>query len=358
MNRRVEGLPLEMSPSPWNPEGEMPDIELLSPGTALLRLEFAHPDIPAPVLDSVLASEWLSIDKGRMYLEVRNREFLMKSGNPVMIVDFDDCMMSTTRWHAQEYELVSQCSSLCARQVEISPQQARSVYEMSKILIPGKVEYEPRYTPRLNLILLTHVANQLSMGIAPEVVWQHITQVRDAIVERVARLGEAELGFMRIDEEILRLFQDNSPAQYLHARFIAALHQNDATEAHFIVTRGKPEGLLGQAYKLHASGALALPFDGVLYTNDIKAEALVQLSRMVPWMSRSSIMIYDDNPNEVLPYLQFIRERNINNMTIVHVRHADSKRRDLVVEGHTPIKTVTDEGTGTCFDQYHPDASS
>lgn len=352
----AEKAKVELYPSPWEPEtNHIPPVEPLTAGTALKRLEFSYPDIPSTMLDSIIASEWMSIDYDRMYLEVRNPDFLRKSGSTVYATDFDDCVLSTTDWHNREYELVSQCPELCAQQIEISPTQAKDVYEMSKILIPGKVEHEPRFTPRLNLILLTHIANQLSMGIGPEVVWGNITNVRDAIVSLVARRGEGELGFMRVDDRILKLFQENSPARYLQKKFMDELHQNDADEFHIIVTRGKPEGLLGQIYKLHTSGALAKSVDFVLYTNDIKAEALTQLSRMVPWMKSSPIVIYDDNPNEVLPYLRFIHERNIDNIELVHVRHNNSKRRDLVVEGYTPTDTIFDEETLTRFDRYHPD---
>ncbi len=343
-------------PSPWEPEmNRIPPIELLTAGTALKRLEFSYPDIPSTMLDSIIASEWASIDNGRMYLEVRNPGFLRKSGNTVYLTDFDDCVLSTTDWHNREYELVSQCPELCAQQIEISPKQAKNVYEMSKILIPGKVEHEPRYTPRLNLILLTHIATQLSYGYPPEVVWNALPSVRDAIVSNVARQGEGELGFLRIDDRILKLFQENSPAQFLQKKFMDELHQKDEGEFHIIVTRGKPEGLLGQIYKVHTSGALEKSVDIVMYTNDIKAEALVQLSRIVPWMKSAPILIYDDNPNEVLPYLRFIHERNIDNIELVHVRHNNSKRKDLVVEGYTPTGTILDAETKTRFDRYHPD---
>jgi hypothetical protein len=351
----AEKTRVELYPSPWEPEtNRIPPIEPLTAGMALKRLEFSYPDIPHTMLDSIIASEWASIDNGRMYLEVRNPDFFHKSGSTVYLTDFDDCVLSTTDWHNREYELVSQCPELCAQQIEISPAQAKDVYEISKILIPGKVEHEPRYTPRLNLILLTHIANQLGMGIAPEVVWDNLGNVRDAIVIRVARQGEGELGLMRVDERILKLFQENSPAQYLQKKFMDELHRDDADEFHIIVTRGKPEGLLGQIYKLHTSGALEKSVDIVLYTNDIKAEALIQLSRMVPWMKSSPIVIYDDNPNEVLPYLRFIHQRNIDNIDLVHVRHNNSKRRDLIVEGYTPTDTILDGETLTKFDQYHP----
>ena len=357
--RQIEQSRVALYPTPWEPEmNRTLPIEVLTTGTALKRLEFSYPDIPSTMLDSIIESEWVSMGNGRMYLEVRNPDFLQKSGSTVYLTDFDDCVLSKTEWHNKEYELLSQCPELCARQIEISPKQAKAVYEMSKILIPGTVEHEPRYTPRLNLILLTDIASQLSMGIAPDVVWTNVQNIRDKIVNNVARQGEGELGRVKIDDHILRLFLENSPAQFLQKEFIDELHQNDANEFHIIVTRGKPEGLLGQIYKVHTSGVLEKSVDIVLYTNDIKAEALVQLSRIIPWMKSAPIVIYDDNPNEVLPYLRFIHEKNIHNIELVHVRHNNSKRKDLVVEGYTPTDTTFDPETLTRFDRYHPDGFS
>jgi hypothetical protein len=91
----------------------------------------------------------------------------------------------------------------------------------------------------------------------------------------------------------------------------------------------------------------------ILYTNDIKAAALVVLSKIIPSIKTAPVKIYDDNPSEVLPYLKFFRERNINNIKIIHVRHADAKRKNIQI-GETPIQSWIDNETQSIFDVYHP----
>jgi hypothetical protein len=348
---------IELHPSPWEQEPRVMTCEFLSPGPALTRLELKHVDIPEEILDSVIRSEWYSLDKGRMFLEIRNPDVIHSKGHlPIVFTDFDDCALSTTRWHNEEYTRLFTDTALNMRQKSVIPDHGKAIYEMSKIKVPGKAEHEPRYTPRLNFVLLSQYSFFLEQHMSPDAALNIIKAIREGFAESIAndKNGDQLLLDLKIDHEILDAVRDNSPRDYLHTEFVSEIFNEPLTHLHMVVTRGKPEGLLGQIYKVHGSGILEYPVDLVLYTNDLKADALLVLSKMFPGMRSSPITLYDDNPKEVLPYLDFIRNRNINNIKVIHVRHTDSKRKDITVEGATPTETRIDPQTLTQYDIYHP----
>jgi hypothetical protein len=342
-----------INPDSWEQEVRAMQHVPLSPGEALETLELNHSDIHSKTYDSILPSEWESIDNGRMFLEIRNKDYRSKESLPIILSDFDDCVMRTTSWHNEEYHLLNTNPELLSKGISIPKEYAKEIYEMSKIFVPGKAAQEKRYTPRLNFVLLSQFGFFLSTGDSPQEAMYIIKGIHATYAKRVQTEGDIFLLEKPIDKDILRAVKQNSPKAYLYEKFVSELFQNPDKNLHIIVTRGKPEGLLGQVYKVHKSGALEHPVDLILYTNDIKAEALVVLSKIIPWTRKVPINIYDDNPNEVLPYLKFIRERNINTMMVTHVRHPDAKRKDIEIE-ETPINSWSDRKTRTQFDVYHP----
>lgn len=346
---------IELQPSSWEKEPRIMTCEFLSPGNALTKLELNHVDIPPEVLDGVIRGEWYEIHHGRMFLEIRNPDVMRKKSHlPIVLTDFDDCALLTTNWHKAEHEHLFKDSVLNSKQSAIIPEHARAIYEMSKIKVPGKADYEPRYTPRLNFLLLSQYSLFLEQHVDRENALKITETICEGYKKAVSVQGDQFLLDLKIAPEILDAVRQNSPRDYLHEKFVSEIFDKPDVNLHIVITRGKPEGLLGQIYKVHTSGIFEYPIDLVLYTNDLKADALLALSKIFPEMRTSPITLYDDNPKEVLPYLDFIRDRDINNVQVVHVRHPDSKRSKFAVEGATPDETLTDPYTKTQYDIYHP----
>ena len=317
VDRRPELL--RYAPGPWDSGEEIRlfsehpvAVEQLNLLTLARRLNLYHPAFSEHLHQSISESLWYSVDNGRYYLEIRNPNILEKRDAPVDVIDFDDCLFSATSWHKKEYELISTSPALDARGIHITQEEARELYQQSKIMIPGKVIQEPRYTPLLNLLLLTEYAQRLESGISRDEAWQQTLQDKVSAEEIISRVGEEYLTDYKVDQDIVDIFLGNAPLSFTYDRVIQLLFYRIETAHHLkiIATRGTPEGPLGQIYKLHGSGLPRSAVDLILYTNDLKADAILLLSRFFS-MRDKCITVYDDNPSEILPYRQLARERAV-----------------------------------------------
>lgn len=330
---------------------QIPQIDLAK------ELDLLHPVFSEEDLQSIAKSEWFRIDEGKYYIEVRNPQFANKLRGGAFIIDFDDCVFKTTQWHKNEYERIAASEELKKRGVSISVDEARELYQHSKIKIPGKSEREPRYTPLLNIILLSHFAKQLEDGMDRELAWNEMIRLKDEIADTVTRTDEHCLHDYSLDPDIIDVFTNNHPYSFLYADLVDLIFNNPiiSHDLKVIATRGKIEGPLGQVYKLHASGIMEQDVDIVLYTNDQKARAIILLSRLFPQLQEMHIRAIDDNPDEILPYRELARSRGIGNLKLIHIRHPDAKRKDAIVdENEQPNFRYQDPLTGVIFDHYLP----
>lgn len=352
----------ESLPRPSYPIESIPREDIL----ATLQLT----DAPGLLRASVSASQWGSIGGGRMLIESRNIATFLQ-GQPrgtIHIYDFDDCLMSTSRWHNKEYNLIEQSPRFRARGIEITAKEAKELYERSKITVPGFAEMEARYTPTLNMVLLTRFAEEKKIAQAaeqdPEKAWTEVKNWLDIINSQIQRIGERALDAFAIDPDIKRIFMNNNPSNSLHTDFVdsmlGATHRRD--DLRIIATRGMIGGSLGQVYKVHLSGLMSKRrdfgggIDAVIYSNDIKAEALLALMSNLPNVMGNLpnstgrlINIYDDNPNEVIPYLGVIKALGAPNIEVIQVSHPDAKRKDLQVNA---IPTAVYQNGDTILRRY------
>lgn len=332
-------------------------IEQISRTDLARKLDLLHPVFSENDLQSITKSEWYSIDQGKYYIEVRNPNFDDKLNGGAFIIDFDDCVFKSTQWHKNEYERIAASEELKNRGVSISIEEARELYQLSKIRIPGKSEQEPRYTPLLNIILLSHFAKQLENVVDREEAWQELMRRNEEITDTVTRTGEHCLNDYPLDPDIVNIFANNHPFSFLSTDLIDLIFHNPiiSHDLKIVATRGKIEGPLGQVYKLHASGIMEQGVDLVLYTNDQKADAIILLSRLFPQLQDMHIRAIDDNPDEILPYRELARHRGIGNLKLIHIRHPDAKRRDSIVDiNEQPDFRYEDPLTGVIFDHYLP----
>lgn len=289
------------------------------------------------LMNSVKESLWARVHGGRMLLEVRTLSFLQQPTlGSVNIIDFDDCLFSATRWHDMEYRLLEEDTALRQQGIEISYERAKQIYDLSKILIPKVAEKEPRYTPKLNLILLNLLAESLCGGRTQEEAWADVLRRLKIISDQVEERGEGTLdGYTLSNPAIQKVFENNSPQGFVHNSFVDyVLSSTGEDDIRIITTRGKIEGPLGQIDKLHSSGVMnrrsrsGSVIDLVVYSNDVKAEALIAIMKMLPGISGRQITVYDDNPVEIDPYLKVAESLGAPNIEVIQVVHPDAKRKD------------------------------
>lgn len=336
-------------------------IESIPPEQIVERLEMA--DLPPKILMSIKGSLWGRIDNGRKMLEGRSMSILQQPRTGIVnVIDFDDCLISASRWHQEEYRLLAENEVLRKQGINITAQRAKDIYELSKILIPNIVEKEPRYTPKLNLILLSIYANALREGLSKEQTeeqtWQELLKWREMIKQQTQDFGERALKAYAIDPTIQTIFMSNPPAGFLYTEFVqSVLGKTGPNDIRVIATRGKIEGPLGQVHKIHASGLMrqrsvfGQRVDLVIYSNDVKAEALLSMMKLLPNISDRLIRVYDDNPNEILPYLELARGLGVRNIEIVQVSHPDAKRKDIKISAEPTLTYKTGE---TRLSHYSP----
>lgn len=319
---------------------------------------------PDDVLDSIYHSDWYLIDNGRMVVEVRNPAFAKpplsnslaskQQGDVVHFMDLDDCLFSASRWHLEEYERVETSTDLRTSGVMISSADAKKIYELSKVEVPGKVKFERRYTPQLNLALLSVITEALEGGMDSEVSWEHMLKYRDYLVSSFPLRGEEDLDRFPVDPRILSIFANNSPADFVYEELVGDLlylRDQQDKDIRVIATRGKIEGFLGQIYKLHASRIMTQDVDLVIYSNDVKVESLVLLSQLIPWIKAVPVRVFDDNPAEVLPYRELVLERGIPNVEIIRVLHPDAKRKEEKLQIEPGISSTSGN---IRFDHFFP----
>ncbi len=356
---KLSGRHLQINPGPWDIEDdfkiEQSPIQLIPPLVLARRLELLHPAFSDETLESIGDSEWCVVNNGKYFIEVRNPDIRDKLRGSVDIIDYDDTIFNSTGWHKKEYKLIENSQELHARGIQINEPEARELYQQSKILIPGKADFEPRYTPLLNLLLLTQFANKLERGMDRNNAWNEVLKEKDNAVHLASR-NEQYLSVFQHDPDIVNIFANNSPSGFKYDRLIELIFRNPimSSDLKIIATRGKIEGPLGQVYKLHSS-VMDQNVDLVLYSNDLKAKAILFLTRLFPEFKHMAIRVLDDNPNEILPYRELARSRGIENIKLTHVRHPEAKRKDDIVPGgEKPDYTAYDPISGAYFDHYFP----
>lgn len=323
---------------------------------------------PQYLSNSIKGSLWGNIDNNRILLECRSLTVMQqpRSGS-VNIYDFDDCLMSASRWHQEEYRRLEQSEILHKQDINITAQRAKDIYDLSKVLVSRVVEKEPRYTPRLNLVLLSIYGNLLRDGSqkeqAEEQVWQELLVWRETIGQQMQISGDKALNAYAINPVIQRIFMSNSPANFLYTEFVRdILGKTGQKDIRVITTRGKIEGPLGQVYKTHVSGLMRQKsifgqgIDLVVYSNDVKAEALLSTMKLLPGIEERLIRVYDDNPSEIIPYLQAARNLGVHNIEIVQVSHPDAKRKNTHIEAEPTLSYKIGETRLNHFSPIH-DAS-
>ncbi|MBI2338444.1 hypothetical protein HYU95_04650 [Candidatus Daviesbacteria bacterium] len=318
--------------------------EVVKPSDITSRLEFTRADVPVEgvtrsLLASISRSDWFSIEGGRIYIEVRNLfAFSHDSMDKLRVikgVDFDDCLASATRWHRKEQELMEQ-------HFGIPLHSGKALYEASKIMVPGKAVGEKRYTPRLNLALLTAYRDLIERRVPEGTALDEATEWAKDVAELVKSRGEIAIARQVVDPQISEVFYNNRISRFLYQDFAGAVFNTKSPAAlGFIATRGKIEGSLGQVYKIHTSGVLKRSnVDMVIYTNDIKAETLLHLSNLLPGhIKKKAFYLFDDNVAEIVPYLETADSHGMSNVWVVQVCHPDAKRKNDKVDLE-PVRIV------------------
>lgn len=293
------------------------------------------------LLNSAKESQWAKIDGGRMVLEVRTLSFLQQpTYGSVNVFDLDDCLFSATSWHAREFQLLEENEALREQGINITVQRAKEIYELSKIRIPQFAEKEPRYTPRFNLILLSLYAEALrdsQIKENPEEdAWIELLKWRELISKQTEEQGERALRAYAVNPTVQSIFENNPTSEFVYSEFAEDfLTSTGKSDIRIIATRGKIEGPLGQVYKLHSSGLMQLKsitggvIDLVIYSNDIKSEALITIMKILPGIHGRQIRVFDDNPAEIMPYLEVARNLGAPNIEVVQISHPDAKRKDF-----------------------------
>lgn len=308
-----------------------PLFEIVPPSDVTNRLELTQRGLPVEgvsrsLLASVQRSQWFAIGGGRIYLELRNPSALtpeaQKGAKTIEGVDFDDCLVSATKWHAREQQLMQD-------RFGVPLAVGKALYEAAKVKVPGKVAQEPRYTPRLNLAYLTAYVGLLSGGKSEEGADEEMPGWTQSVAELIQQHGEIAIARQAVDPAILETFRRNHVSRFLYRGFANLLFDpRDPESFRFIATRGKIEGPLGQVYKVHTSTVMRRGVDLVIYTNDLKAETLVHLGLILPRQLRNrKFLLFDDNCTEIEPYLKQASELGVD-LSAVQVSHRDAKRKD------------------------------
>lgn len=314
------------------PELKQYSLEPIQPDRLLRTLELNMDLIPDSLRDSVEKSNWFSTDNGRILIEVRNQT---KLDNPphglLYISDLDDTLFAATQWHEEEFKRLSTDPKLLNRGIRISKERAKDLYDHSKMTLPEI--NEPRYTPKVNLVLASIYARALERREPPEQVWEKTLAAFNEIKDNLASGGEKTLDKYELDEDVVECLLGNHTAEFIYESFAKYfLEGTEERGTRAIVTRGTVEGPFGQVYKIHTSGVLDRGFgaDVVLYTNDLKADALPILYQLIPGAIKNGTRVFDDNPLEIDNYLSWAKENGIRNWEIIGVRQPTAKRKDYV----------------------------
>lgn len=335
----------------WKTKLRIPDglnIREIPPSELRDRLGLQGPDLEE-VYRSALKNQWFDCDNGNFLLEIPNNERLRKKiGSPnetekselVLLFDMDDTLLNTTAWHEKEQEIIG--SYLAEQHVETNPQIVKELYELSKIFVPQIAEVQTRYTPVLNMILIDqYIRRQKNDGFSFDKSLQLCRDEHKSIQDRINAIGEGALLDYHYDPVLLsRILQSNPLPEYVNAPLVRDLFTvgPDGDDVlRMVITRGKIEGPLGQIYKVHSGDFTELEsLDMVIYTNDVKINALARVTNIFKELQSKQFILFDDNPSEIVPFYEQIEAQGMNplKMEIVHVRNADAKRRDKKVMIH------------------------
>jgi hypothetical protein len=304
------------------------------------------------LLDSVQKGIWYRSLDGKTVIEVRHQDKLKKSQGLLEVSDFDDTLMKATLWHQEEYKRVAGSDALRDRGITISYDKAKQMYEFSKVTPPNV--NEPRYTPRINLILASYYAQALEKGQPHEQAWEGMLTIQNEIKTKLMTAEDENfLLEYSLDPDIVDCLLDNHTIDYLNTDFVEDfLEGTEEHDIRAVATRGKIEGPFGQIYKVHTSEIVDRGYglDIVLYSNDLKAEALAAFYQLVPQALQNGTRVYDDNPSEIDKFIAWGKDHGIRNLEVIRVNHPDAKRKDFVVD--TPKIMQTHEQTGTKYDLY------
>lgn len=315
------------------------ELELINPEVLLQTLDLNTNIIPDQLKDSVKKSNWFSTDNGRILIEVRNQTKLDHPPHGLLYIsDLDDTLFAATQWHEEEFRRLSTDPNLLNRGIRISKEKAKDLYDHSKMTLPGI--NEPRYTPKVNLILASIYASSLERGEPPEQAWETTLAAFNEVKDNLASGGEKTLDKYELDEDVVRCLLGNHTAEFIYEYFSKYfLEGTEERGTRAIVTRGTVEGPFGQVYKIHTAGVLdrGLGADIVLYTNDLKADALPVLYQLIPDAIENGTRVFDDNPLEIDNYLSWAKEIGIRNWEIIGVRHPTAKRKDYITSNKSNI---------------------
>lgn len=336
---------------------EQTDFKEIPLSSLRSRLELQGSEMD-DVYQSAKKNTWLDCG-GQCILEITNPETLQKKlGTPgstsaselVLLSDLDDTLFDTTSWHGHEQEIIR--THLQELSVEADEHTVQQLYEFSKVFIPQVAEVQTRYTPLLNMILIDQfIRRQQVDGLSASDALVQCSLERVSIQDRINRIGEGALHDYRYNANLFSvLMAKNQPDNYLNRSLIDDLFDMgpDGTDniLRFIITRGKIEGPLGQVYKVHSGDFTTKPsLDMVIYTNDVKINALTHLATIYPQLRSKQMFLYDDNPSEIVPFCEQMEKYGMNpfKLEIIHVRHSQAKRRDKAVVIHQGDKEVTVE---------------
>ena len=305
--------------------------------------------IPEEIKQSLSHSTWLAVDGGRIVIELRNQAFMRKNG-VVNLVDFDDTVLSATKWHRAEQELLVKNLAEFAKEFDFDQAEVKSLYEMSKIFVPSKAEKESRYTPVLNMLLLDHALRMFMKGFPKEQVFESLAKKRLLIEKAIQQLGDDYLFELLKTAHpiILQTFFKNTPDQFVYQDLVEDLLTSQVAEDEVadktirsIVTRGTIEGPLGQIHKVHASGVVD-GCDFIIYTNDLKEEVIQLVRQLFPELKKLPILIFDDNPKELEACHEMILRLKLKDVELILVRHQDAKRRDFVIRIPADVRITKD----------------
>lgn len=275
------------------------------------------------------------------------------------------------KWHKSEWKKIKSeltfGTDTNGKGIRIDEEIADKIYEHSKIKDETRKVSEPRYTPRLNIILLSAYGRALAAGKSPEIAWNDTQE----LLRRVTETKEAGLDQYPIDQKTQSVMMSNLPADFAYKDYAQEMFTANGSNCfRVIASRGTIEGPLGQIYKVHASGIMDNDVDMAIYTNDLKYESINLLYQMIPGADRKPCLVLEDNPAELHEWYE---KGKRGNFELALVRHLGVKRRDtetnLPLEGRAidrqfgllskdfvgrPIKEITSSTGKTVIDIYHP----
>jgi len=318
----------QRGPSEIRSELKKYDLEPI-PYDALLHTLGLEKDIVSEELKtSVRKSAWYSTDNGRVIVEIRNHDKLKNPPQGLLYIsDLDDTLFGATAWHNEEFRRLSTDPKLRKRGINFFEDQGRDLYDHSKMTLPGIGE--PRYTPLVNTILDSIYAWALEKGQPPEQAREATLSAFNRIKDDIASNGESCLDNYPLDEDVVECLLGNHTVEFVYEHFAKYfLEGTEERSTRAMVTRGKIEGPFGQVYKVHTAGVLdrGLGTDVVLYTNDLKADALPILYQLFPNAVNNGTRIFDDNPTEVDKYVSWAGDHGVRNWEVIRVIHPGIKR--------------------------------